>query len=87
MNLPIIRLDWANHFIYGLVAFLVAAAVWRAFGGASSMTIMVGVAASLVLAVAKELYDEMSDDGEPDLRDAMWTFFGGLIGALAAIIV
>lgn len=72
MNLPQLAQDKANHLLYGLLAFTLAALCFGA-----------GVASCVVIVVAagKELYDYVHRDSHtPDVGDFVATVTGGALG-------
>ena len=67
MNLPQLPQDKANHFVYGAV--LCASCHWAIGPWA--------LAVVCVAAIGKELYDQSSGKGCPEIWDAAWTIIGG----------
>ena len=92
---PMIRVDWANHLIYGLLAFILCAALALA-AGFGDYRMAAGVAASVAIGAAKELLDWRSnrraaaEGATPthsvDLRDFTATLAGGALGAWALLL-
>lgn len=78
MNLPQLPQDKANHFIYGQLIFLVVAVVFGSF---------LGILATAVAAVGKEVYDKVSKTGTKDWNDALATLAGGGVGLLISMLV
>lgn len=79
MNLPLIPQDKANHFIYGLVIFMVVAIL---------LTPVIGLGACTVAAFGKEVYDlQHKDRHTPDIYDAIWTIIGGTIGFIISLLL
>ena len=71
--LPHLREDKANHFIYGVVLFILLAFI-RSPEIALAIVVAVGI--------AKEIYDKYSETGTPDIWDAVATTAGGAAGYL-----
>lgn len=69
MNLPLVPLDKANHFIYGAIA--------ASLGGLHSVAI--GGLLCVLVAVAKEIYDKRSGKGDPEVLDVVATVLGGAV--------
>lgn len=65
MPLPTIPLDKANHAVVGSVVYAVVKILTR--------NPVYAVAASIVAAVAKEVYDKVSKKGTPELMDIVAT--------------
>jgi len=78
MKLPIIKQDKANHLIYGLIIF----SLIHSFFG-----LLIASIVCSVFAFGKELYDYMNKDKHtPDIKDALVTIIGGLLGYLIIFI-
>lgn len=77
MNMPLIPQDKANHFIYGLVIFLL---VGLSFGA------IPGLAAAALIGMVKEIYDKVSGKGTPDVYDFVATVVGGVAGFLCTFV-
>lgn len=78
MNMPLIAQDKANHFIYGLVIFIIVSFV---------LGVTYGLAATAVIGAAKEIYDKVSGKGNPEILDFLFTFAGGAAGYICTLIV
>lgn len=90
MNLPVIRVDWANHGIYGSVIYAVSAvlltilSVVLEYTGAAYMPFwLVGTLSLLVvivIALFKDLYyDRYLGKGTYEPRDIWFTIGGGAV--------
>lgn len=75
MNLPLVPLDKANHFIYGAIA--------ASLGGLHSVAL--GALLCVAIAVAKEVYDKRSGKGNPEVLDAVATIAGGAVVLLPLV--
>jgi hypothetical protein len=64
--LPLIPLDKANHFAYGVAISSVG----------SLHSILSGVVLCALFAVGKEVYDAISKKGTPDVMDVVATMLG-----------
>lgn len=100
MPLPIVRLDRANHFIYGALVFLVTLLVMRAFGahpivfGIHFRRKDIALFVTIFVAAAKEISDWLMNRGliargQPPQHgvqgvDFSWTSLAGLNGWLIA---
>lgn len=82
-NLPQLAQDKANHLIYGLLAFLVAAAVSLRTGHGQVAAIQHGLLFGIAIAVLWELFQKATKTGEPSPADAIATSSGAGLGALA----
>jgi len=69
--------DKLMHFIVGLVLILLISLFTTP---AIACFIVIGIG------IAKELMDELTDKGQPDWQDAIWTGVGGLVGFLALVV-
>ena len=76
MSLPQLPQDKANHALYGVAIFIVAAAL---LGPAE------GLACAIVAGAAKEIYDSTAG-GEVSAWDFWSTAAGGLAGFLCTLI-
>ena len=68
--LPLIPQDKANHAIYGAAL---------ACAGLIAHSPLAGLIVCAAFAVGKEVYDQVSKKGTPDLMDAVATVVGGLL--------
>ena len=79
MNLPLIPLDKANHFIYGLVIFIACSSV---------LNVTIGLIICIIAAFGMELYDfKHKNKHTPDIMDAVYTCVGGIVGLIAHLII
>ena len=70
MHIPRLPSDKEGHLIMGLVFFCI-------FGLISPIA---GVIAAVIIGAAKEIYDQTTGKGTPDVWDFVATFSGGLVG-------
>jgi hypothetical protein len=94
LSLPVIPYDKALHFIYGVIIALMVLHALLAFGVSRDASKALGLAAAIVIGVAKEyIYDRRmnkiaADGGQPEAHtvsrgDAVATAVGGLVIWLA----
>lgn len=93
--IPFIRPDRANHFIYGALAFVFAAAVAQLLGVGVLTARLAGTCAAVALGVGKELRDRWANrraraKGLPEPHgveraDAAWTAAGGLVVLMGSV--
>jgi hypothetical protein len=69
MKLPLIKQDKANHFIYGNVLCF----FFNLF-----FIPLVTITFMIIIAVGKEIYDNKTKTGTPELMDVVWTLLGAL---------
>jgi hypothetical protein len=69
MKLPFAQQDKANHFIYGNVL---------CFFFSLFFTPLVTITFMIIIAVGKEIYDNKTKTGTPELMDVVWTLLGAL---------
>ncbi len=83
--LPMLPQDKANHFIYGLLIFLLFKIILVRY---STKTLkrrisLIGIISCSLFGISKEIYDYLNKDVHtPDIYDAVITILGGLIGLL-----
>jgi hypothetical protein len=84
MNLPSISAllyqvpaDKANHFIYGIVLFILLV---------FALSPLAALVAVTVTGIVKEVYDKVTATGTPDAWDAVATAAGGLAGYICTLI-
>ena len=75
-DLPEIKEDKANHFIYGLLIYFI---ITLLFGD------LIGMIVCLLSAILKEIYDHYNPNHRFDWWDFIWTVMGGLVGLLIHI--
>ena len=75
-NLPEIKEDKANHFIYGLLIYFI---------GTLILGDIFGLSLCFTAAVGKEIYDHWSPLHKWCWWDLLWTLMGGLVGLLIHI--
>tara|TARA_Y100000389_G_C17341930_1_gene453828 strand:- start:401 stop:652 length:252 start_codon:yes stop_codon:yes gene_type:complete len=76
MKLPIIPQDKANHTLYGIAIFFLTALITN---------IWIGLVASTLFGVIKEIYDYFNKEHHSsDIWDLIATICGGVIGTLIA---
>ena len=84
MNLPQLRVDLANHFVYGSAIFAVAYTAAPSFGLPALLS---GLAAVTAFALAKDvIYDKVMGKGTFDPLDIVATIAGAAPAALVAFI-
>lgn len=82
MNLPTISHDKALHAIYGYMTFTLT--ITLAFLVFPLLTAFaIGAAATVAVAVGREVWQYVSGSGTPDVRDVWATLAGGAGGAFA----
>lgn len=98
MSLPLIRVDRANHAVYGAVVGLAALLAAHAFPGmlGHTGTNFLPVAAAVVAGAVKEISDHLTNAkamqrGYPpphavERADFAWTVFGGLLITLGRLL-
>jgi hypothetical protein len=69
-KLPLIPIDKANHFVYGVIIYTLFNLVFHP---------LISLIFLMVISIGKEVYDYLSDTGTPDYKDALWTLMGGNI--------
>jgi hypothetical protein len=95
---PVIRADWANHYLYGSVIFTVALYILAILVALPVIpAILYSLAAVAVFAILKEIADAYRNwraTGDPmvgphgvEVLDSVWTFVGGLNVAIACAVV
>lgn len=92
---PLIPVDKANHVIYGMLAFIVAAGLACVFGWPQYRTV-VGIAGCLAAGATKEVSDYLAarkaaaagatPTTTPDPADLGFTAAGGLLAIAAAAV-
>lgn len=92
---PLIRQDWANHLIYGLLVFIICGPL-AILVGQGAHRFVVGVACVAAVGLVKEGRDWLLrrkavaagvvPTTTPDPKDFAFTIAGGLLGLAAALI-
>lgn len=93
--IPFIRPDRANHFVYGSLAFVLAASAAELLGAGVMTARAAGIGAAVALGVGKELRDRWANrraraKGLPEPHgveraDAAWTAAGGLVVLMGSV--
>jgi hypothetical protein len=69
--------DKANHFIYGIVLFILLV---------FALSPLAALVAVTVTGIVKEVYDKVTGTGTPDYLDAVATALGGLAGYICTLV-
>lgn len=78
MKLQQIPQDKANHFIYGLLICFISSLFFSS---------IIALSIVIIIGVVKEIYDKISNKGNPELLDLIFTGLGGLIIFLTREII
>ena len=81
-----IQPDKVKHFVAGAVIGGTTQFLTYKATGNKNTAFFVGLGASTLAGVAKELYDKQGH-GTPDIKDAVWTSIGGLTSRVTLRIV
>lgn len=95
---PVIRADWANHYLYGSVIFTVALYIFAILVALPVIpAILYSLGAVAVFAIGKEIADAYRNwraTGDPmvgphgvEAMDSVWTFAGGLNAAITCAVI